>query len=328
MANRLAGETSPYLLQHAHNPVDWYPWGPDALAARQAAGPADLPEHRLRGLPLVSRDGARIVRARADGAVPERPLRLDQGRPRGAARPRPGLHGGRPGDDRRRRLADVGLPDPGRPAVLRRHVLPGRAPPRDAVVPPGARGCRPGVAGGACRGRGGGRAAGGGPRRPGPARGRAGRSHGRSRSTPRRPPSRRRSTAAQRRLGPRAEVPAADDDRVPAAPARRDRGSAAARWSLVDRSTRWPMAGSTTSSAAGSTATRPTPQWLVPHFEQMLYDNAQLARVYVHAWSLTGDARYREVATGHARLHAPRADDRGRRVRREPGRRHRRRSRA
>src|SRR5262245_22469296 len=32
MANRLANETSPYLLQHAHNPVDWYPWGPEALA--------------------------------------------------------------------------------------------------------------------------------------------------------------------------------------------------------------------------------------------------------------------------------------------------------
>lgn len=29
--NRLAGETSPYLLQHAHNPVDWYPWGEEAL---------------------------------------------------------------------------------------------------------------------------------------------------------------------------------------------------------------------------------------------------------------------------------------------------------
>jgi uncharacterized protein YyaL (SSP411 family) len=39
-------------------------------------------------------------------------------------------------------------------------------------------------------------------------------------------------------------------------------------------------------------------EWLVPHFEQMLYDNAQLARVYVHAWTLTGDARYRAVATG------------------------------
>ena len=29
--NRLASETSPYLLQHAQNPVDWYPWGPEAL---------------------------------------------------------------------------------------------------------------------------------------------------------------------------------------------------------------------------------------------------------------------------------------------------------
>ena len=32
MANRLAGETSPYLLQHAENPVDWYPWGEEAFA--------------------------------------------------------------------------------------------------------------------------------------------------------------------------------------------------------------------------------------------------------------------------------------------------------
>ncbi|MHC4214003.1 MAG: thioredoxin domain-containing protein, partial [Planctomycetota bacterium] len=29
--NRLANQSSPYLLQHAHNPVDWYPWGPEAL---------------------------------------------------------------------------------------------------------------------------------------------------------------------------------------------------------------------------------------------------------------------------------------------------------
>jgi uncharacterized protein YyaL (SSP411 family) len=32
MANRLASETSPYLAQHAENPVDWYPWGEEALA--------------------------------------------------------------------------------------------------------------------------------------------------------------------------------------------------------------------------------------------------------------------------------------------------------
>jgi uncharacterized protein len=37
-------------------------------------------------------------------------------------------------------------------------------------------------------------------------------------------------------------------------------------------------------------------RWLVPHFEKMLYDNAQLARVYVHAWQLTGEARYRATA--------------------------------
>jgi uncharacterized protein len=39
-------------------------------------------------------------------------------------------------------------------------------------------------------------------------------------------------------------------------------------------------------------------RWLVPHFEQMLYDNAQLARVYVHGHTLTGDPRYAEVARG------------------------------
>jgi uncharacterized protein len=38
--------------------------------------------------------------------------------------------------------------------------------------------------------------------------------------------------------------------------------------------------------------------WLVPHFEQMLYDNAQLARAYTRAWEATGDERYREVAAG------------------------------
>src|SRR5213079_3132835 len=36
--NRLANEKSPYLLQHAHNPVDWYPWGEDAFAKARAEG--------------------------------------------------------------------------------------------------------------------------------------------------------------------------------------------------------------------------------------------------------------------------------------------------
>ena len=36
IVNALAGETSPYLLQHANNPVDWQPWGEAALARARA----------------------------------------------------------------------------------------------------------------------------------------------------------------------------------------------------------------------------------------------------------------------------------------------------
>ena len=43
MPNRLAGETSPYLLQHADNPVDWYPWSDEAFAfARESGKPVLL----------------------------------------------------------------------------------------------------------------------------------------------------------------------------------------------------------------------------------------------------------------------------------------------
>jgi hypothetical protein len=38
--------------------------------------------------------------------------------------------------------------------------------------------------------------------------------------------------------------------------------------------------------------------WLVPHFEKMLYDNGQLARIYLHAWQVTGDETYLRTATG------------------------------
>ena len=36
MYNHLKNETSPYLLQHAENPVDWYPWGEEALQKARA----------------------------------------------------------------------------------------------------------------------------------------------------------------------------------------------------------------------------------------------------------------------------------------------------
>ena len=46
--NRLAHETSAYLRQHTHNPVDWYPWGPEALA-----------QARSEDKPLLSRSATR-----------------------------------------------------------------------------------------------------------------------------------------------------------------------------------------------------------------------------------------------------------------------------
>ena len=58
---------------------------------------------------------------------------------------------------------------------------------------------------------------------------------------------------------------------------RRRRGAARDRHRR--RSTRWRRAGCTTTSAAASPATRSTSEWLVPHFEKMLYDQALLVRV-------------------------------------------------
>src|SRR6185295_8912646 len=37
--------------------------------------------------------------------------------------------------------------------------------------------------------------------------------------------------------------------------------------------------------------------WLVPHFEKMLYDNAQLIRIYLHAFQVTGNEFYKRIAT-------------------------------
>ena len=198
----------------------------------------------------------------ATAARPERGLRRDQGRSRGAARPRPDLHGRRPGDDRQRRLADERLPDARRPAVLRRHVLPGRS--RATACRRSAR-CSTGVAE-AWRER--------------PRRGRARRRRGWSTALVAR---RRRSaggggaapTRRAARRGDRAALEREFDARnggwggAPKFPQpmtiefllrrcvrdRRRRGRS--RW-RAGRSTRWPTAASTTSSAAASPATRPT----------------------------------------------------------------------
>src|ERR1700743_139027 len=44
--NRLQNATSPYLLQHADNPVDWWPWSDEAFAAAPASAPVNMPATR------------------------------------------------------------------------------------------------------------------------------------------------------------------------------------------------------------------------------------------------------------------------------------------
>ena len=296
--NRLAGETSPYLLQHAHNPVDWYPWGPEALGRaveldrpiflsigyaachwchvmeresfEDEATAAVLNEHFVAI--KVDREERPDLDALYMGAVqamtgqggwPMSVFLTPEGRP---------FFGGTYFPD---------TPRHGMPSF--RQVLEGvrlawfeqRAELEEAgtQLVAGARRAaagRLGVVGPAARGR-----PGGGRRR-----------------------HRRGLRPGQRRLGPRAQVPAADDDRGPAA-APRGRRRRHARCEIARRSLDAMAAGGIRDQLGGGFHRYSTDaHWLVPHFEQMLYDNAQLARVYVHAWALTGDARYLETATG------------------------------
>ena len=186
---------------------------------------------------------------------------------------------------------------PGRPAVLRRHLLPGRAAPRHAVVPPGPRGRRSRLARAARRGRGGRRPAGPGPRRAG-----AGSRPGADDPTP------ALLDAATAAIEASFDQANGGWGRAPKFPQpmtieyllRRHVATGDPRPLLVARRSLDAMADGGLRDQLGGGFHRYSTdaRWLVPHFEQMLYDNAQLARVYVHAWALTGDARYRAVATG------------------------------
>ena len=270
-----------------------------------ATGPAAARLDRLLGVPLVPRDGARVVRGPRDGRADERPVRLHQGRPRGAARHRRASawrpcqaltgHGGWPLNT---------FLTPGGRAVLRaartsrRSRATGMPSSRD-----GADGGRRRVA----------RA----PRRD-PQQGRRRRwsrarrdgplepsaeplDRGRARRTPvdgaaERSTTRRTAASAARRSSRRRRA------RVPAARAASTEHSS--RRATLARDGR--AAASTTSSAAASRATRSTRPGRVPHFEKMLYDNALLARAYLHGWQVCGDPRCERVCARDARLGAAR----------------------
>src|SRR5664280_1061073 len=235
---------------------------------------------RLRRLPLVPRDGARVLRGLVGGRDHERRLRQRQGRPGGAAGRRRGLHGGVAGDARPGRLADDRVPDPGRGAVLLRHVLPAAAPARHAVVHPGSAGDLRHLAAAPRRTAGGRR----GPRaaavraRSGGARGwradRRAAGRGGFGGAPKFPPS----MCLEFLLRTHART-----------------GDPVALHMVEGTATAMARGGIYDQLGGGFARYSVDASWVVPHFEKMLYDNALLLRVYVHWWRATGSPLARRI---------------------------------
>jgi uncharacterized protein YyaL (SSP411 family) len=81
------------------------------------------------------------------------------------------------------------------------------------------------------------------------------------------------------------------------APGRADPGRDSARQIVARTLERMAKGGMYDQVGGGFARYSVDAHWLVPHFEKMLYDNALLARAYLHGWQLLGDARLRDVAT-------------------------------
>jgi hypothetical protein len=295
-ANRLARETSPYLLQHAHDPVDWYPWGPEALArARDLDRPIFLSigYAACHWCHVMARESFRDPATAAmlnDGFVS---IKVDR-------EERPDLDavymdavqaltgsGGWP--------MSVFLTPDGRPFYGgtyfppdRRHGLPSF---RDVLagISEAWRERRADVeeAGTAVAGAVASAMASrpGGPEAVGPGTLRAAVAA--------------LATDVDARNGgwggaPKFPQPMAIELLLRHHAATGDAEARAIALLTLDRI----AAGGIRDHLGGGFARYATDAvWLVPHFEKMLYDNALLARVYVHAWQATGDARYRDVAT-------------------------------
>jgi uncharacterized protein len=303
--NRLVGETSPYLLQHAHNPVDWYPWGEEALARARAE---DKPIFLSIGYAachwchVMERESFEDEATAADLNRDFVPIKVDR-------EERPDLDqvymaavqamtgsGGWPMSvfltpDGRPFYGGTYFPDSprhGMPAF--RQVLEGVArayrEQRDeversggAIVAAIADASRFGATGG---------------RTDIPAQGLPDRTvldaavaalertfdprHGGWGAAPKFPQPMTIEFLLRR-------AASGDDDGRSLAMARRTLDA------MADGGIHDQLGGGFHRYATDAI-------WLVPHFEQMLYDNAQLARVYLHAWQLTGDRRYRDVAFG------------------------------
>ncbi len=294
MPNRLADETSPYLLQHANNPVDWYPWGPDALAAAKLL---DRPIflsigyaachwcHVMERESFEHEPTARFLNDHFVSIKVDREERPDLDQVYMAAVQSMTGGGGWPMSvfltpDGRPFYGGTYFPDEPRHGMPSfRQVLEGVARAwregRTEVEDAGGRLAAQLI------------------------------EQGRIEAGTDDPTAELLDTAT-------AAIEASFDwtnggwGRAPKFPQpmaieyelRRHAASGDPRPLLVAQRSLDAMADGGVRDQLGGGFHRYSTdaRWLVPHFEQMLYDNAQLARVYVHAWSATGDLRYRTVA--------------------------------
>ena len=294
--NRLAGETSPYLLQHAHNPVDWYPWGPEALArAKLLDRPIFLSIgyaachwcHVMERESFENEALATYLNGRFIAIKVDREERPDLDQVYMAAVQAMTGGGGWP--------MSVFLTPDGRPFYggtyfpdSPRHGLPSFGQVLDGVDR-AWREDRAGIEG------------------TGSQLVAALAEQGRLPAAEGAPTPELLDTAVlliERGFDPRTggwggapkfPQPMTVEFLLGRAAATGDpRALAIARRTLDAMA-----AGGIHDQLGGGFHRYATDaRWLVPHFEQMLYDNAQLAGVYANAWAVTGDAAYREVAQG------------------------------
>ena len=293
--NRLAQETSPYLLQHADNPVDWYPWGGEAFARARAE---DLPVllsvgyaachwcHVMEHESFEDEDTARLMNERFVPIKVDREERPDvDGLYMDAVVAMTG-HGGWP--------MTVFLTPDGRPFYggtyfppEPRHGMPSFSQVLEAVSE-------------AYRSR------------RGDLERQADVLVDAIRQASERAPSnepltsgllsgvvpalRRVFDAREGGFGPAPKFPPAstidlllrlhastgDEEALSMARLTLDRMAAGGMYDLL---------------GGGFHRYSVDARWLVPHFEKMLYDNALLASAYLHAWLVTGEERYRRVTT-------------------------------
>ena len=287
MANRLAHETSPYLLQHAENPVDWYPWGEEAFERARAEDRAVLVSigysacHWCHVMERECFEDERIAQLMNERFVcikvdrEEHPdvdaIYMD------AVQAMTGAG----------RLAAERLPHPRRRAVLGRHLLPARAAPGHAragrrcwprSAPPGTSSARrsarrPAASSSACAAP--------------PRSSRRRRRSTRPRSTP---PSPRCASSTTPSTAGSARAP-----KFPPTSAIEFLLGRGEREMALHTLRRMASGGMYDQIGGGFARYSVDRFWLVPHFEKMLYDNALLARAYLHAWQVTGEPLFERV---------------------------------